>query len=177
MAKQSPISRVEYAQNALLNLIADLNTYKKYYIDTKFNISFSNNEEIVFEIMQKNLCHILGVDFKNLMTDYWKNVRQDILQIKDSTCITSFYFLEKFLENYDRVLEFDEHTDRNKILNYYKVSIKSQIFQKFGNLLTSNFGCINFNNETYEANAQKRSPGVDKFFYFNSDEIVSPFFY
>ena len=176
-ANKVPYPGIDYCEETVNKLSKCLTLYKDNYMNNKYNISFSNNEEIELQILQKNICHMLGVDYKNLSSDYFKNFRKDILSIDPEIGISSFELINLLIDNMDKVLEYDSKNS-SKALNYYKVSIKCDIFSKLSDLANFNYGCINFDkNKFLENNPDTRfSSESSRFLYTSSDEIVSPYF-
>lgn len=176
-ANKVPYPGMDYCEEVVDKLKVSFNLYQEEYSNKKYNISFSNNEEIEFQILDKNICHMLGIDFKNLSGDYFKNFRKEILHFDPEKGITSYELLKLLIDNINGVLHYDEqHAART--INYYKVGIKCDIFTKLANLSEFKYGCINFNKDEFlsnnpEVNFSSRST---KFLYTPSDEIVSPYF-
>ena len=57
--------------------------------------------------------------------------------------ITSYAQLNRIVECMDDVLKFEDSTG-NRNLNFYKIRVKCEIIEKMANLMSFNFGCINF---------------------------------
>ena len=49
-------------------------------MDKEYNIIFSNSGEIDFQILSKNLCHLLGIDFQNIKGEYFEEYRKNVLE-------------------------------------------------------------------------------------------------
>jgi len=54
--------------------------------------------------------------------------------------------------------------------------VKSNAFSKISRFDQFNFGCINFNLDTYESNGHKLMSNPDKFFITPSNEAITPYF-
>lgn len=152
--------------------------YNKFYKGNKYNITFSNNEEIEFEIKEKNLAHMLGIDTKNLFNEVFNDFWENILKIDTSNKISSFEILNLILDNFEDIMQFDKREGGIKVLNYYKVYIKSYIFSKLGNLSDFKYGCINFDKEEFLRNNDNKryNSNSTKFLYLPSDEPICPYF-
>lgn len=176
-ANKVPYPGKVYCEDAIDKLEQSLELYKKEYANIKYNISFSNNEEIELEIQSKNICHMLGIDYKNLTGDFFKTFRKNILDYDPDNYISSYQLLELLLQNKGKVLAYD-YSNTARALNYYKVSIKCDIFNKLANLIDFNYGCINFDKDEYLKNNpdDRFASKSAKFLYMASDEIVSPYF-
>jgi hypothetical protein len=176
-ANRVPYPGTNYCEEALDKLTENLKLYNEMYSKIIFNISFSNNEEIEFKILEKNICHMLGIDSRNLTSQYFYDFRKTILDLDPDKTISSYELINAVTRNIDKIIEYDKsHTGR--ALNYYKISIKCDIFNKLSNLTSFNFGCINFSKDTYLNNKpeSKFNSNSTKFLYTLSDEIVSPYF-
>ena len=55
--------------------------------NTSNNFIFSNGEEITFEILSKNLCHMLGIDYSNIKSSYFDKYRKDVCNALNSYVI------------------------------------------------------------------------------------------
>lgn len=181
-ANKVPYPGLEYSEEAINKLVTCFELYKKEYQGIKYNITFSNNEEIEFEILTKNICHMLGIDHSNLTSDFFKDYRRTILDFNPEQTMSSFELLNSIVYNIGKVLNFDlDHAKKGnniRALNYYKISIKCDIFTKMANLSDFNYGCINFNKEKYEEkySGVPFSSKSTKFFYTPSNEVVSPYY-
>lgn len=177
-ANKVPYPGDDYAEEAMEKLKQAERLFKEIYANNKYNITLSNNEEIELAIKDKNLAHMLGVDFKNLSKDIFADIRRDILDISPEDYLNSYTLLQKIIENSDKVINYDKTSDYLKILNYYKVSVKSDILSKFGNLADFKFGCINFDKNEFlrNANVDYHNSNSTKYLYVPSEEPVSPYF-
>lgn len=173
-AKKAPYPGELYAEKAAEKLIDSLNIYEKLYKDKEYDFILSNGEQFEFEILSINLCHMLGIDYKSLVSKYHDSFRKDILGINGET--NSYEVLNAIIDKIDKVLEYDkEHS--GEILNYYKVMIKCSIFEKLSDFSKFNFGVINFDNATYSKMAGRSYNGnSEKFLYVQSNEQVCPYF-
>ena len=176
-ASKVPYPGEDYSEEIFKKLQICFDLFNERYLNRKYTIQFSNNEEVDFEILDKNLAHILGIDYKNLQREFLDDYRRRILDL-DTDYFTSYMLLEKILERKDAILEFDKKYSSCEALNYYRVGIKCDIFSKLADLSKFHYGCINFNKETYDKNNpyQPFSPQSTKFLYTPSDEVVSPYF-
>ena len=176
-ANKVPYPGDDYALEALEKLALAEKLYREIYENNKYNITLSNNEEIEMEIKSKNLAHMLGIDFKNLAKDLFSEFRYNVLGLNPDEYLNSYTLLKSIIENKQDVINFDKN-NYLKVLNYYKVSVKSDIFSKLGNLADFNFGCINFNKDEFVKNSVTGyyNPKSTKYLYIPSDEPVAPYF-
>lgn len=177
-ANRVPYPGDNYAEEVLDKLDKAEQLFREIYQNNKYNITFSNNEEIELEIMAKNMSHLLGIDYKNLSQDMFSDIRHRVLDLNPTEPLNSYLLLQKIIENRDKVIEFDRGNSNIKLLNYYRVSVKSDIFSKLGNLADFNFGCINFNKDTFLkiTGREYYNPNSTKFLYVPSDEPIAPYF-
>lgn len=170
-AQKTPMPGVEYSAKVMKEMKTCYELFNKLYKNKEYNFIFSNGEEIGFEILSKNLCHMLGVDYKNIKSEYFGEYRKRVFGTENSD-FTSYELVELLLENGDKIIENDNDISvREKVINYYKSGIKCQIFKKLSDFDKFNFAAINYN------------PGDEKYDYENqkllfvpSNEAVCPYF-
>lgn len=163
-ARRIPMPGEEYSKKIMEELKLCVEAYNAKYRDKEYNIIFSNSEEIKFEIMSKNLCHMLGIDFQNIMGQVFNNYRKDVFGVNPETSLTSYDLLSLILEHSDKVIELDNDPKNSlKVINYYKSGIKCAIFNKLSDFDKFNFAVIN-----KDANS--------KLFFIPSNEAVCPYF-
>ena len=163
-ASKIPMPGLEYSSKVMDEIEECYNIFNQLYRNKEYDFIFSNGEEIGFQIYDKNLSHMLGIDYKNIKDVVFTSLRKNVLGI-NSTEFSSFELLESLIENKDKVIESDNNKNVNlKLLNYYKLGIKCAIFKKMCNFNQFNFGAINkeFNDE--------------KYLFVPSNEAVCPYF-
>lgn len=165
-----PYPGIEYAKVATERLKASFEDFKKYYYNKKYSMILSNGEQVNLEIKSKNICHMLGVEYKNLMSDYFTDFRNNVLGINGK--VNSFTLLSELINNMDAVLNYDNNGG-SKVLNYYRLMIKNAIFEKLSDFSQFNFGVLNFDKEKYYSNVTFNST---KFLYVQSNEAICPYF-
>jgi len=177
-AKKVPYPGNDYSDEALDKLKKAYDLFNKIYKGNKYNIILSNNEELDLEILDKNLAHMLGINYQNLTSPIFDEFRKKILDLDYGEQINSYRILEQILNNRDKVIDF-ESKGNLRVLNYYKISIKSDIFNKLGNLTNFGSGCINFDKNEYLKNSGFKffNPNSTKFLFVPSDEAISPYFF
>lgn len=175
---RTPYPGDEYASEVLEQLKECLELFEQEYLNQVYNVSFTNNEEIEFQILDKNLCHILGVDYKNLIGDYFDDYRESVLNIKPGMIFGSYDLLNIIVSNLEKVFKYDAINKANKAINYYRVAVKCAIFKKLADLSAFNYGCINFNKAVYNELYPNLPFGSNstRLLYTDSDEIISPLF-
>ena len=90
-ASKSPMQGEEYSTRVVSEMKECYETYKQKYKNKEYNLIFSNGQEITFEIMESNLCHMLGIEYQNIKGEYFKKYRREILKIQ-TPCFTSFEY-------------------------------------------------------------------------------------
>lgn len=169
-ASKIPMPGEEYSRQVVEQMKECYEIYKQIYRNKEYSLIFSNGEEINFEIMKSNLCHMLGIDYQNIKGEYFDNYRGDILQLTSCT-FSSFDLLEAILEHADKVIELDnDPLNKAKILNYYKSQIKCIIFKKLSDFKKFDFAAINSDQKEPETIKQK-------LLFVPSNEAVCPYFF
>lgn len=173
-ARRTPYPGMKYAEDAVNKLFHAVENYNKNYKEKEYDIILSDGSQFTFEIACKNLCHMLGIDYKNLSNDYFQDFRENVLGT--DTFNGSYGFLQLLLEHIDDVLKYDyEH---GEIFNYYKMMVKCSIFEKLSNFSDFNFGVINFDRPLYvqNSNGQTFYGNAEKLLYVQSNEQNCPYF-
>ena len=174
-AKKVPYPGLEYTKNTLKKLASVIDCYDKYYSNKQYELVLSNGEQLSFEILNRNLCHLLGIDFKNLSNEYFDEYRYEVLKL-DSTP-KSYELLKSIVDNMEDVIKYDFDRNGSKAINYYRVMVKCSIFEKLSDFSKFNFGVINFDKGTYQKNSEIQTLlNSDKFLYVQSNEPSAPYF-
>ena len=175
-ARKVPYPGNDYAMDVINRLSNALKLFKNKYDGKVYNLILSNGEEISFEIKDKNLAHLLGVDFKNISTnEYMKPLLYSILGFEQYEQFNSFSVLSRIVDNGDKVIKNDA-VNFNKILNYYKVMVKTSCFDKLSDFNEFNFGFINFDKYIFEETfGNKFLPSATKYIFSQSDEALIPY--
>ena len=173
-ARKVPYPGDDYARRVIDNLADALSLFKKKYYGKRYSLILSNGEEICFEIKEKNLAHLLGIDFRNIST-YMKPLLYSILGFEEYETFTSFGVLTRIVDNGDMVIKNDAD-NYDKFLNYYKVMVKTSCFDKLSEFNEFNFGCINFDKSIYESlTGNKFLPDATKYIFSQNDEALIPY--
>lgn len=166
-----------YAEETMEKLKQADQLFKNIYENNAYNITFSNNDEIELEIQARNLSHILGINYRHLYSEYMKEFVCNLLDIDSEKPLNSYLLLQKIIENSDKVINSDKTNDSMRIMNYYKTSVKCDIFSKLGDITKFNFACINFDRNEFDKNAPYEcKSNSTKYLYIPSDEPVAPYF-
>ena len=143
-ANKIPMPGEEYSLSVLKEMENCYKLFLEKYNNKEYNILFSNADELNFSIQDRNLCHMLGVDFNNIKCDVFDSYREYAFGSKDVN-YGSFGLLELIFENMDKIVELDnDPTNRYKAINYYKSSIKCEIFKKLSDFSKFNFISLNY---------------------------------
>lgn len=171
-----PYPGIDYSEKAAEKLINAFSEFNEFYSNKEYDIILSNGEQILFQILNMNLCHMLGIDYKNLTSEYFEDFREKILKINPYTNIRSYELLKVIIDNIEEILKYD-YDNGGKVLNYYRIMIKCSIFEKLSDFSRFNFGVINFNKDKYnEINGTNFSGKSQKLLYVQSNETVAPYF-
>ena len=174
LAYKTPYPGSKYAEDAVQKLISSVEEYDEHYKDKEYDIILSDGSQFTLNIMSKNLCHMLGIDYKNLTNEYFTTFREDVLGIYNIP--RSYDFLKLLIENIDKVLAYD-HDNKGKVFNYYRMMIKCSIFEKLSDFSRFNFGVINFDKDTFiNKTGINRSSNAEKLLYVQSNEQNCPYF-
>jgi len=173
-ADRVPYPGLNYAEQAIEKLINAVREYDKFYANKEYDLILSNGEQILFEILNMNLCHMLGIDFKNLINEHYSDFIGDVLNLTGN--VKSYDLIKAMIEKIDDVLKYDCEQEQ-KILNYYRIMIKCSIFEKLSDFSRFNFGIINFDKKIYgKVSHQPFGGNSKKFLYVQSNEVAAPYF-
>lgn len=168
-ARKAPFPGRQYALETLENMKEMFDRYKSNYHEKNYSIIFSDTTELSFEILESNICHMFGIDFKNLMIEretgekYYETFLKEVLKLDSiKTRITSYMVAEAIVNNYEEVARYDEESE-NRILNYYKSRVKCAIFERMSEFENFNFGKLLTEDESL-------------ILYTPSNEAVCPYF-
>ena len=175
-ARKTPYPGDDYAYEVINRLSRALLIFKKKYDGKKYSLILSNGEEICFEIKNKNLAHLLGIDFKWISTsEYMKPLLYSVLGFNENESFNAYSILTRIVENGDKVIANDE-VNFNKFLNYYKVMIKTSCFETLSDFNEFNFGVVNFDKTIFENSfGNKFLPSSNKFVFSQNDEALIPY--
>lgn len=168
-ANYAPYPDDDYAYEAINQLSRALATFRKKYENKIYTLVLSNGETINFEIKGWNLAHLLGIDYKMLTQENMKKVLHNVLELSDGYKINSLVVLNRIIENADKVIDHDE-VNSIKILNYYKVMLKSSKFLNLPNFNKFDFGVLNFNKRVYNNITSSYFLPMSTKYIFSQDE-------
>ena len=170
-ASKIPMPGIEYSLKVMQEIKECYELFERLYRNKEYSFIFSNGEEIEFEILSKNLCHMLGIDYKNIKGEYFREYRKRILGTEASD-FSSYDLLTHLIEKMHEVVEHDNDiSTKEKAINYYKSGIKCQIFKKLSDFDKFNFAAINYN-----PGDGKYDYGNQKVLFVPSNEAVCPYF-
>lgn len=134
------------------------------------SIIFSDSTELSFEILESNICHMFGIDYRNLLSEsetgnkYYESFLREVLKFDDvNDKITSYKFAEAIVNNYEEVARYDEESEYMAI-NYYKSRVKCAIFERMNEFENFNFGKLLTDDNSL-------------ILYTPSNEAVCPYFF
>lgn len=120
-----------YSMEALEILKASFMEFNYRCRGKEYDISFSDGNTVSFSIKPENLSHMLGLDYKGLVTH------------PSFSGYSSFDVLKMIVENPKDMLKLNERNNY-VLFNFYRISARSYVFLKFSNFVDFNFGCINY---------------------------------
>lgn len=166
-ANKIPMPGVEYSIKVLKSIKECLEIWQEKYSNKDYNIIFSNGEEINFKVFDYNLCHMLGINYKNIKGEYFDECRKKVFGTTASD-FSSFDLLNMIVDNIDKIAELDNDISNSaKFINYYKSAIKCEIFNKFSNFEQFNYAVINSDKEDIDDK---------KLLFIPSNEPICPYF-
>ena len=122
--KDVPFPGINYAAEVMENLHAAFKAYEQKYQDKSYNFILSNGEEFTFEILAKNIAHLLGINYKGILSDYMEPVRSNLLGIKPGENVTSYDVLKIIIDRAEDIIKHDATDKSRTLLNYYKIMRK-----------------------------------------------------
>lgn len=176
-ARYAPFPGKDYAIKTMDSLINSYNLFLSDYQNKTHDLIFSNGDEIEFGILDKNIAHLLGIDCANLKSAPMEDTVKKVLGLSQQDYIGTHNILKTIINRAEEVVNNDSNPYNYKILNYYKVLIKSIIFSKISNFENFDFGCINYKNPL---DSQEKSisymDGCEKVLFTESNEAITPYF-
>ncbi len=173
-ANRAPYPGDEYVKETLEKLKKSFIDYNNFYMGKEYDLILSSGEQLTFEILSSNICHMLGIDYNNLKSEFFDELRFDVLGFIKIP--TSYNLLSKLIEKQNDVLEFEKTTGK-KVYNYYRIMIKTSIFEKLSDFGKFNFGVINFDKDEYNKNSSiSTNANTKKFLYMQTNEAIAPYF-
>lgn len=167
----------DYAEQVMAELKEAYNLFNAQYNGKSYNMILSNGQEFPFSIMDKNLCHMLGIDGKSMFnSDYGLAAASRVLGVDHY--VPTFEVLQRIINNSDAVIANEKKEGTYKFLNFYKTMIKCAIFKKMTTFKDFNFGFINFDKAKYDQNTTSTyySPNSTSYIFMPSDEALIPYF-
>ena len=176
-SKNVPYPGDEYARKVINKLSEANDIFKKKYEGKQYSLILSNGEEIHFEVKDRNLSHLLGIDFKSFTSDYMIDHVKKLLGFSQDERMSSYDALKRIIDRADDVIKNDKNIhESKKILNYYKLMIKCSSFSRLSDFEDFNCGFINFDKDIYINQASTFfQPNSNKFIFTESDEALTPY--
>lgn len=167
----------DYAEQVMAELKEAHDLFKAQYNGKTYNMILSNGQEFPFSIMDKNLCHMLGIDGKSMFnSEYGREVASKVLGL--DYFVPTYEVLQRIIERSDDVIDNERKEGTYKFLNFYKTMIKCAIFKKMTTFKDFNFGFINFDKSKYDQNTTSSyySPNSTSYIFMPSEEVLIPYF-
>jgi len=161
---KAPYPGEDYAKETLDNMEEVYFKYEEKYRKKEYSVVFSDSSEMNFEILDSNICHMLGIDYSLLFNGYYDKFFSDILGIDITTTkINSFDLVQEILNNKDKIIDYDCNA-KSRVINYYKARIKCAIFDKISDFEKFNFIKLGTDNQS-------------KILFTPSNEVNCPYFF
>lgn len=177
VSKDVPYPGDDYARAVIDKLAKATEIFKKKYEGKRYSLILSNGEEIHFEVKDRNLSHILGIDFKSLTSEYMVGHVRNLLGYDSLDRMTSYDTLLRIIDRADEVIKNDKDLgNTKKLLNYYKLMVKCSSFSRLSDFEDFNFGFINFDKDLFRSKVNSAfMPNSDKYIFTESDEALIPY--
>jgi len=160
----APYPGEDYAKETLDNMEDVYNKYEEKYRKKDYNVVFSDSSEINFEILDANICHMLGIDHASFFTGYYNQFFKDVLGIDvTKTTVNSYDLIQEILAHKEKIIDYDS-VSKSRAINYYKVRIKCAIFDKISDFEKFNFIKLDTDNQS-------------KILFTPSNEVNCPYFF
>ena len=155
----------DYAKMTLEKLQKNIELFERCYRGKEHEILFSDGVPLKFEIEDRYIAHMAGLDSKKL--------RKTDLDIPGGT----YQLVKKIISDHNETIRINEDAISNNetLLNYYKIKVRSDIFQKFSNIYELNFGCIRYDKDSVE-NGNTKSLKSSNFLFMESDELNAQYY-
>ncbi len=161
-----------YGKEALEELKNALYLYEQYYKGKIYDISFSNGENVEFEINTANVAHVLGVQYRYLLENEF--VSNLVKEFTPEGNYNSYNLLNLMVENPDEVIDLDN--EMRNVINFYRLRIRAEIFSKFSNFSEFNFGCITYDSVKAEELGYPTYMKSNHFLYVASADPSYPYY-
>lgn len=169
-ARKIPMPGYEYSIAVLKELKDSFELFNKVYKDKEYSFIFSNSEEIKLEVLSKNLCHMLGIDYKNIMGEYYNYYRNNVFGT--SSIMSSYDLLLEILDKMEVIATMDNDPRVScKVINYYKSAVKCAILKRLSEFDKFNFGAINYYGTKDDIDYDNC-----KYLFVPSNEPITPYF-
>lgn len=169
--KKTPFPGKEYAIETMDMLNEAYQMYKDIFMDNEYKLKLSNGEIIDFKIHEKTLASLLGLETQYLISEPMQMTIENILGMDFNNKKRAFDYLRRIIERAEDVIKNDSKDYNPKILNYYRVMLKSIIFLGLPGFDKFDYGIIENKNLEHCVNGYN-----SKYFYVKSNEQLTPYF-
>lgn len=170
-ARKAPFPGKDYAINTMDKLYEAYIKYRDVFKDMDYKLKLSSGETVNFKMYDMNIPSLLGLETQNLISEQLHQTVLDVLGINSYSERRGFEYLKKIIERADEVIKNDSLDYSYKILNYYRVKVKSSIFQELPCFDEFDYGIIN-NQESHRCINGYNS----KYIFIRTNEELTPYF-
>lgn len=170
-ARKAPFPGKNYAIDTMNKLNDAYIKYSDLFKDMNYKLNLSSGENVNFKMYDMNMASLLGLETQNLISEQLHQTVLDVLGINSYSERRGFEYLKKIIERADEVIENDSLDYSYKILNYYRVNVKSSIFQEFPSFDEFEYGIIN-NQDSYRCINGYNA----KYLFVRTNEELTPYF-
>lgn len=144
-----PLPTLKDMEKSFDLLECSVNYFEKNLRDKKYIFALSNGEKLELEIFESNLAHLLGIITLKYYSPNDKIFAGEILNLGSRKKVTSYQILKGMLEKKDEVIKHEYDTGNNNV-NFYRIFVKSSIFQDATKLNDFTFGVIKLDPLMYQ---------------------------
>jgi hypothetical protein len=160
--KNFPYPGEDYCKKTFEEVKRAVELYKEEFYGRVYQVTLSDDSSFTFMFWEKSLAHILGINYETMVA-----LGVDKVLYGDNRKVTTFEFLNDLVNDIDNIVEYTKNNDK---INFYKIKVKTHIFNKFIGLHNLEFGCLNFNRDKAALNGISTQIRSDKILFIESVE-------
>ncbi len=114
------------------------------------------------------------MNYKSL-TERENTVLKKLTSEENENTINSYSVLNSIAEDPERCIATNRYYG-NQLFNFYRLKVRSEIFQSFSSFYSFNFGCIKFDAEISQQNGYMTKMNSDHFLFIDSNNLKAPYY-
>ena len=143
-----PVLDKKYAEESFDMLEKSLDYFEKELRNKKYIFTLANGKKIELEIYENNLAHVLGILTLKFYGTKDKVYSHEIIGFPHRRSTSSFDLLCRMIERRKEIIEYEYETG-NKNVNFYRILVKTNIFNDINSLNSFDFAVSEMNPEIY----------------------------